>query len=270
MFHILPLPLLWLFVFAIFVCVFIFALILSRCFFFVSFRFGFYFWASSYLVGWFFLSFICPLTIFLPLTFCNPSTRENESVCPSLLLLSFRHAFCLCLHLYLFTRACLSSSNCSLSRSRSPSRSVASLSRAQRKFGAFVIVSLFRWRRPAPPPLLSFPLPIGQLCSKLYKRVVSGERDKESGGSGARWLVRIVVVIASSFWLFHSAFPCLFFSASVSSHISPISPSAAMRFIKEICQREETIATITSEANKLVVRSPPFSVFSSQSRVLSF
>lgn len=61
-----------------FLCVFIFALISSRCFFFASCWFVFYFW-SSYLVGWFFLSFIC---LPLPLAFCNPSTREEEVVFP--------------------------------------------------------------------------------------------------------------------------------------------------------------------------------------------
>lgn len=79
---------------------------------------------------------------------------------------------CLCL----FTRACLSSSNCSLA----PSRSVATLSVSLRESLAFVIVSLFRWRRPSPPtyPTLLLLQTLQESCKQTHEQT---QRNKESG-----------------------------------------------------------------------------------------
>lgn len=76
----------------------------------------------------------------------------------------------------LFTRACLSSSNCSLA----PSRSVATLSVSLRESLAFVIVSLFRWRRPSPPtyPTLLLLQTLQESCKQTHEQT---QRNKESG-----------------------------------------------------------------------------------------
>lgn len=71
------------------------------------------------------------------------------------------------------------------------------------------------------------------------KRVVKVTQRER--GNGARWLVRIVVIF---FLAISSDFAFLLFALLASFRL--------VRFIKEICQSGETIATLTSGANKLV------------------
>lgn len=132
---------------------------------------------------------------------------------------------CLCL----FTRACLSSSNCSLA----PSRSVATLSVSLRESLAFVIVSLFRWRRPSPPtyPTLLLLQTLQESCKQTHEQT---QRNKESGEVEQSMLTCIVRIVVSSSSppllprLFHSAFLFHFFGFCVPSH------SAISSFRREI------------------------------------
>lgn len=161
----------------------------------------------------------------------------------TLLLLSFRHAsgLWLCLCLCLFMRACLS----------------------QRKFGAFVIVSLFRrcrcrcrCRRSVSLASASDSPPFAVLLTfSSHKESCKSEREGEMEHVDLYALSSSSLAISPDF---SSPFRLLVFVFSFTFNVYLLlcfAPLSALRFIKEICQSgETTIATLTSGANKLVVR----------------